>query len=100
MSSQRSVYVFLPKLGDEFQRDEWDKYLAEKMPQGVEPSVDQGREGEANPFAVVAFAIESTNHSTIFFPSITGAKPPWFAICSAPRKDPEQMPYLTRFLPA
>jgi hypothetical protein len=64
MSSQRSVYVFLPKLGGEFQRDEWDKYLAEKMPQGVEPSVDQGREGEANPFAVVAFAIESTNKAT------------------------------------
>jgi hypothetical protein len=59
--SQRSVFIFLPKMSADFQKDEWDKYLAERMPSGVEPSVDQGQEGEANPFAVVAFAIESTN---------------------------------------
>jgi hypothetical protein len=63
-SSQRSVFIFLPKQAGDFQKDEWDKYLAERMPPGVEPSVAQGEKGEANPFAIVAFAIESTNKGT------------------------------------
>lgn len=60
-SSERSVFVFLPGLGDEFQKDEWEKYLSESMPKGVTPSVYSGERGECNPFAIVAFAVESTS---------------------------------------